>query len=161
MPAADPVFSLVPVAEADFEELATLRTSAMRESLEKVGRFDPARSRARLRDSFSPTDTFAIVVKGQRIGFIATRRDDAGLQLDHLYLAPAFQRLGVGGAVLDTVCRQADAAGLTIFVTALKQSPSNTFYQRHGFTRVAESEWDNHYARFPKTARVGAALSIP
>ena len=157
MPPAPPEFTLAPVAETDFEELAALRTAAMRESLEQLGRFDPERSRTRLRNSFSPADTSFILRDGQRIGFIATRRDETGLHLDHLYIAPACQRIGVGGAVLNALCKRADRLGLTVFVTALKASGANTFYQRHGFGCVSQSEWDNHYARPPDTFRSSAS----
>jgi len=41
--------TFVGVTLADFDELAALRIAAMRESFESVGRFDPERSRERLR----------------------------------------------------------------------------------------------------------------
>ena len=50
------------VTEADFDELASLRIAAMRESLERVGRFDPERARERLRATFDPMHTHGIVV---------------------------------------------------------------------------------------------------
>lgn len=40
------------VLESDFEELVDFRMAAMRESLERVGRFDPTRARERLRSTF-------------------------------------------------------------------------------------------------------------
>ena len=36
--------SLAPACDADLEELITLRVEAMRDSLERVGRFDPFRA---------------------------------------------------------------------------------------------------------------------
>ena len=50
-----------PVSELDLDELVSLRIVAMRESLERVGRFDPARARQRLADSFYPSDTWMIL----------------------------------------------------------------------------------------------------
>jgi len=55
---------LAPVAEGDFEELAGLRIAAMRESLERMGRFDPERARERLRSSFVPERTRFVVLGG-------------------------------------------------------------------------------------------------
>jgi len=67
-PAADdpkspdfPALQFDPVTADDFEALLAIRTAAMRPSLEPVGRFDPARSRQRLRDSFYPEHTHFIV----------------------------------------------------------------------------------------------------
>ena len=39
---------LAPVATSDFDVMLAIRIGAMRESLERLGRFDPARARERL-----------------------------------------------------------------------------------------------------------------
>ena len=44
--------TLVAAAPSDFEALLSLRIAAMRESLERIGRFDPERARQRLRATF-------------------------------------------------------------------------------------------------------------
>lgn len=46
--------------EGDAQALATIRVAAMRESLERIGRFDPDRARRRFLDTFSPDHTFHI-----------------------------------------------------------------------------------------------------
>jgi GNAT superfamily N-acetyltransferase len=141
--------TLSPVVEADFERLAELRVAAMRESLERVGRFDPERARARLRSTFSPEHTRCIMSEGEVVGFYAARPASDGWHLDHLYVHPRFQNRGIGGAVLQTIFREADAMGVPIFVGALKGSASNRFYQRHGFSKSGEGEWDIYYVRLP------------
>lgn len=138
------------VGEDDFDALADLRIAAMRESLELVGRFDPDRARQRLRATYAPQETQAILLDGARIGFYTLRRDAGALKLDHLYIAPGHQGLGVGAAVLQRVFEQADALGLAVRVGALRDSPSNRFYQRHGFVRTAEDTWDIYYERPPR-----------
>lgn len=129
----------------------------MRESLERVGRFDPARARERLRSTFQPEHTRVILVEGEKIGFYATRPTDAGLQLDHLYIHPRFQSRGLGTAILRQLCAVADAGGLTMLVGGLKESASNRFYQRHGFTLAEVGEWDNYYRRLPAATRAAHA----
>ena len=138
---------VTPVADSDFEELADLRVAAMRESLERVGRFDPVRARARLRSSFKPEHTGFIAFEGARVGFYAVIPSPEGLRLDHLYVHPDFQNRGIGRAVLQMILAEADARGVAVLVGALKESASNRFYQRHGFALVSESEWDNYYLR--------------
>jgi GrpB-like predicted nucleotidyltransferase (UPF0157 family)/GNAT superfamily N-acetyltransferase len=138
---------LVPATDADFEALVSLRIAAMRESLERIGRFEPARARERFRASFAREWTRHIEWEGQRVGFVAVKPDGDALLLDHLYIAPKFQGKGLGSAVLALVFAEADAAGKTLRVGALRESASNAFYQRHGFVKTDEAEWDIYYER--------------
>jgi GNAT superfamily N-acetyltransferase len=134
-------------APGDAEALVALRIVAMRESLERIGRFDPARARERFLSAFSPQHTRLILVDGERAGFVVVKPDGDGLLLDHLYVDPRFQNRGIGAAVLATVFAEADAQALRLRVGALRGSDSNRFYLRHGFALVKEDEWDNYYVR--------------
>jgi GNAT superfamily N-acetyltransferase len=134
----------------DAEALVALRILAMRESLERIGRFDPQRARQRFLSTFSPEHTRHIVVAGERTGFVVVKPDGDGLLLDHLYIDPRFQNRGIGAAVLQRVFAEADEAGLPLRVGALRGSDSNRFYARHGFVLVKEDEWDNYYLRLPQ-----------
>lgn len=136
---------LVPASLADLEALVSLRVEAMRPSLERLGRFDPARARARLVDGFAPELTRLVISSGELTGFVVVRPVDGALLLEHLYLRPSSQGLGIGSAVLETVLAEAAAARRALHVTALRGSESNRFYSRHGFVKVGESEWDIHY----------------
>jgi GNAT superfamily N-acetyltransferase len=142
-----PSISFSLAEQADFEELLALRLEAMQESLERLGRFDPARSRARFRASFEPKFTRHVLASGARVGFVAVKPHEDGLLLDHLYVRPAKQGLGIGAAVLAQIFAEADAARLPLRVGALRESASNRFYLRHGFEKVGESAWDIHYRR--------------
>jgi GNAT superfamily N-acetyltransferase len=138
--------------EADGEALATLRVVAMRESLERVGRFDPVRARERFLSGFSPEHTRHIVLGDTPVGFFVVKPQVNGLLLDHLYVSPVHQGAGTGAAVLATVFAEADAAGLPVFVGALRESASNRFYTKHGFALVEQSEFDNLYVRPARNA---------
>ena len=138
---------IAPVAAADFDALADIRVEAMRDSLERVGRFDADRARARLRDNFRPDCTWWIAQGGQRVGFYALRPDGQGLRLDHLYLVPAAQGQGLGGRVLQGILEDADRRGLPVSVGALRGSDANRFYRRHEFVQTGETEWDIDYLR--------------
>ncbi len=139
--------SLAPVGAADLDGLVALRVEAMRDSLERLGRFDPVRAGERLRSGFVPAATRHILAAGERVGFVVVKPQDGGLLLDHLYVRPAFQGRGIGARVLAMVFAEADALGLAIHVGALKQSGSNRFYLRNGFTEVSTGEWDIYYVR--------------
>lgn len=140
------------VTASDFDELADLRVAAMRESLERVGRFDPERARERLRKSFCPEHTQAILHAGARVGFFTFRPTEEGFQLDHLYVHPFAQSHGIGSRVMEELIARANAANLPIRVGALKESASNRFYRRHGFQPEREDTWDVYYVR-PCTGR--------
>ena len=131
----------------DADHLADLRVTAMRESLTRVGRFDLHRARARLLDNFDPKCTRHIVVDGLRAGCVVTRIRQDHLLLDHLYVLPAFQRCGVGAAVLRTVINEAALLRLPILLGALRESEANAFYARHGFVKTGEQDVDIYYVR--------------
>jgi GNAT superfamily N-acetyltransferase len=132
---------------SDFDALVTLRIAAMRESLERVGRFDPERARERLQNSFYPEHTQFIVLAGKRIGFYTFRPLADGFHLDHLYIHPSSQSRGVGSFVMQHLIAQAEEKQMPIHVGALRESASNRFYQRHGFVPVREDAWDIYYVR--------------
>ena len=136
-------------SDADAQALARLRVRAMRASLERVGRFDQARARERFLSGFAAQHTRHIVVNCERVGVVVVKARDGALVLEHLYVAPEHQGRGVGAAVLAQVFCEADALGCALHVGALRESDSNRFYRRHGFTLVDQSEFDVHYVRHP------------
>ncbi len=133
---------LTPVVAADFEAMLALRIAALRESLERLGRFDPQRARERLASQFDPACMQHIECDGQRIGFVTVLpMPDGALKLQHLYIRPGHQGQGVGRWVLDGIKRQ----GRDIHLSALRLSDANRFYLREGFVAVGESEMDIDY----------------
>lgn len=133
------------------DELVRIRIAAMRDSLTRVGRFDPDRARERFTSGFNPEYTRFINFGGLRVGFVVVKPEADSLKLDHLYIEPDYQRRGIGGKVLQTIFSTADQLGLPISVTALRDSDSNNFYQSHGFKYQDETEWDINYIRMPST----------
>jgi GNAT superfamily N-acetyltransferase len=142
--------TLAAVRADEFEELLALRIAAMRDSLERIGRFDPERARQRLRASFAPAQTRHILLDGARAGFVTVKHAERELLLDHLYVHPRYQGRQIGALVLRMIFDEADALGLPIRVGALRESGANRFYRRHGFVQVEEGEWDIYYARPPQ-----------
>ena len=138
---------LVLAQQSDLDNLVAIRIEAMRESLERIGRFDPVRARERFLSGFEARNTHYIEVSGERVGFVVVKHHPNELLLDHLYVRPNAQGSGVGSAVLTQIFKMADAAALSIKVGALKESASNRFYIRHGFQFVESSEFDNYYVR--------------
>jgi GNAT superfamily N-acetyltransferase len=136
-----------PAVPGDAEALVALRIEAMRESLARIGRFDPARARERFLAGFSPAHTRHVDANGERVGFVVTKPQADCLLLDHLYLHPAHQGRGIGSAVLEQVFEEARAMALPVRVGALRGSDANRFYIRHGFQEVERGDHDHYYIR--------------
>lgn len=134
----------------DAEALVQIRIEAMRESLERIGRFDPQRARDRFLSSFDPVFCRFVIVDGVSVGFVVAKPADRHLTLEHLYIRPQHQGRGIGSAVLDSIFADADSRSIPVKVGALRNSDSNRFYQRHGFLKIEETEWDIYYLRNPE-----------
>lgn len=158
--AAAPPFALEAASDADFEALLALRLRAMRESLERIGRYDERSARERFAAGFDPAHTRHIVAGGERVGFLALKRLSHALRLEHLAIDPPAQRRGIGSAVLRWVCDEADRELLPVELVALKGSDANRFYLRHGFVEVGEGEWDIDYLREPTTPSLRAVRAL-
>lgn len=133
--------TLAPVADADFEAMLAVRIEALRESLERLGRFDPDVARARLKSQFRPAWMQHLVVDGERVGYFTVEPCDGELRLQHLYLTPSAQGRGIGAWVIDHI----KAQGQPITLAALRDSRANGFYLRHGFKVVEEQDFDIEY----------------
>lgn len=144
--------TFLPVTPADADALVAIRIAAMRDSLERIGRFDPQRARDRFLASFDPALCRFIEAGHSRAGFYTLRPMADHWLLDHLYIVPAHQGKGIGAAVLREIFAAADERRMPVRVGALRGSDSNRFYERHGFVRTDEAEWDIYYRREPGTA---------
>jgi GNAT superfamily N-acetyltransferase len=89
---------------------------------------------------------------GRLLGFAAVYRPDAFIH--HLFVEPAFQRRGVGGALLD--CALALAGGSATLKCLRRNGGAWAFYARSGWREVEQGadEW-GPWGRF--AMRTGAA----
>ncbi len=138
-------FHFTPASEHDFSTLFELRLLTMRESLERIGRFDPQRALERFRNSFRPQYTRLICCDEQMAGCVAFGPEQDHLLLEHFYIAPDFQNRGLGSLVLNRLMREAGQAQKTIRLSTLKQSDAARFYEKHGFCKSGEDDWDIYY----------------
>jgi ribosomal protein S18 acetylase RimI-like enzyme len=92
-------------------------------------------------------------VKDQLAGCVALGPHDHDWLLEHFYIAPQFQGHGLGSLALSSLITQADQAQKTITLSVLQQSDAASFYERHGFHKTGEDEWDIYYARMPVISR--------
>lgn len=142
-----------PTTRSDADLLVSIRIAAMRESLERIGRFDPQRARERFLASFDPALCRFIEADDVRVGFVLVRPQPDHWYLDHFYILPEHQARGIGAAVLRQIIADADLQLMPIRLGALRGSESNRFYQRHGFEQTDEAEWDIYYVRRPRSPK--------
>lgn len=133
-------FRLRPATEADFESVLALSIRAMREHLERVGRFDPARRRDRMRRQFDAGILHIVEQDGTMAGCIGLDDRCAAVEIHSLFLDTHAQRQGLGEAVFHAVLAAHPARPFRIEV--LKQSPARRFWERQGFVLTGEAEFD-------------------
>jgi ribosomal protein S18 acetylase RimI-like enzyme len=86
-----------------------------------------------------PDDTRIITLSGQDIGWVEFRRAGDELFLKQLYVAPAYQRRGVGSQVLRLLLEERCKTATSMALFVLKNNPAFRFYERHGFEVVRET----------------------
>lgn len=134
-------FSLRPASPSDAGWIAELRAVVLRPDLERLGRWDPVRVRERFLNAFRPDHTFVIAVEEQVAGVIAVRPEPDALWIEHFYLAPEFQGLGLGAGVLRRIMSESkDRRPFRLNV--LQGSPARRLYERHGFVLETEDPVD-------------------
>ena len=135
-----PDFRLRPVAEADFEPLLSLSIRVLHADLERLGRFRPELRRERFRAVFQPATLSAIEVAGECIGCVGAEPRSDHLHIHAFYVQPEFQGCGLGAAVLARVTGQ--YARLPVRIEVLKGSAALGFWQRQGFRKSGEVDFD-------------------
>ena len=135
-----PDFRLRPVAEADFEPLLSLSIRVLGADLERLGRFNPELRRERFRAIFKPATLSAIEVAGECAGCIGAQPRPDHLHIHAFYVQPEFQGCGLGAAVLARVTGQ--YTRLPVRIEVLKGSAALGFWQRQGFRKSGEVDFD-------------------
>ncbi|MER7186483.1 GNAT family N-acetyltransferase [Streptomyces hyaluromycini] len=138
-----------PASDADVEAVAELRAVVLRDDLERLGRYDARRVRQRLRDGFDAARTRVIEVEGAFAGCVALRPAGDARWLEHFYLAPHVQGVGIGSAVLREVLERCDRDGVPVRLNVLQGSAARRLYERHGFLVETEDPVDVFMVRPP------------
>jgi len=148
-----------PASVADVEAVAELRAVVLRADLERLGRYDEQRVRQRLRDGFAPAHTWVIEVGGAFAGCVSLRPGEDAHWLEHFYLAPHLQGVGIGAAVLRRLLERCDRDGTRVRLNVLRGSPARRLYERHGFTLETEDPVDVFMVREPLSDNVPRSWS--
>lgn len=129
-----------PATEADFEWVLDLSIRVMRPHLERLGRFDPARRRIRMRAQFDAGGMHVIERAGTPIGCLALRPRGPAMELQSFFLDTAEQGRGLGAAIFAQL--RARHPGRGWWIEVLKESPARRFWERQGFVQTGEEPFD-------------------
>jgi GNAT superfamily N-acetyltransferase len=129
-----------PAAEADFEYVLDLSIRTMREHLERNGRFDPARRRARMRQHMDAGSLHLIERDGAVLGCLGLTERGAAMELHSVFLEPGLQGRGLGAEVFAAL--RAAHPGRPWWIEVLKGSPARRFWERQGFVLTGEAPFD-------------------
>lgn len=69
---------------------------------------------------------------GCDVGLVGIEREPQCWFLNRLYVLPAWQNHGIGGAVLRALIGDCRAAAVPLRLTVLEVNPARRFYERHG-----------------------------
>ena len=134
----DPILRPATAADAEFAYLL-LEQTMRRHALMTWGVWLEAQARAAMTADACAGRSQVIALGTVPVGLLRLDRHATHLQLEQLFLLPAYQRMGMGERVLQTVFGQARSLGLPIRLRVLQVNPAKGFYARHGFRVVHAS----------------------
>jgi len=141
---------LRPALEADFAFIYSVTEAAMRGYVEQTwGPWDPSFQWDNTRKSFHQGTYQIISVQGKAAGLVAVETHDTHLQLEKLYLLPAFQNRGIGTFLVENLIARAASEGKSLRLRVLRVNPARRLYERLGFTvtdMTAERVYMEHRA---------------
>src|SRR5690606_24008451 len=87
-----------------------------------------------------PEKNTIIMIDGEPIGCFRLERYGNYDSLDYVALLPAFQRRGIGTALIRKVMASAAVRGVPVRLSVLKANPARELYERLGFEVTG---WDD------------------
>ncbi|AZY48997.1 GNAT family N-acetyltransferase [Bordetella avium] len=97
-------------------------------------------------------DARIVLIDQQPAGLFKVHLDEEGLYVIQIQLAPAWQGLGLGARLLNTVLARADAQKLAVRLAVLKNNPARRLYERLGFLTQGENDIEYLMVRQPASA---------
>ena len=114
------------------------------------GAWDEARVQRESREDCLSPEAKVILVKDAEAGVLLVEDKSTHLQVQQIYLLPAYQRCGVGKQLMLAVLAQGRKAVKPVCLRVLRVNPAKQFYEKLGFV-VTREETDFFYMQNPAT----------
>lgn len=149
-----PAYTLRPATTTDIDALYMIHRAGMRGYIEATyGVWDEDWQRRAFDAKYSGIWTAAaytlevVLVAGEIVGYLHCEREPGKVVLANIRVTPAWQRHGLGTALVEAVI--ASAAPLPVELHVMRVNPARVLYERLGFRVVAEDETHFHMLRAP------------
>lgn len=97
--------------------------------------------RAKFAAVYLEAATSIVTLDGVDIGWLTVVREEGRIELEGIYLAPAYQRRGLGSELVRRVVVEAASSGSSLLLSAAKVNPARRLYERLGFRLVGEDAY--------------------
>jgi GNAT superfamily N-acetyltransferase len=101
--------------------------------------WDEAEQRAVFAAQWKREEVKIISVDGKDAGWLQVAELPTEIRLQKFFVAPPWQRSGIGSEVLDNLLAIWRPTGKKIVLRVLKNNPARQFYERLGFSVIAET----------------------
>ena len=133
-----PAPSLRPALSGDIEFVVDVTATTMRAHIERTwGTFDAEHTRERVLRSIEAKTCSVIQWQHQDIGVLTIMREATHIQLEQIFILPAYQNKGIGTYFIRATAQEARAAGKPLRLRVLVVNPARRLYEREGFAITA------------------------
>ncbi len=120
-----------------------LKRATMREYVAAIYGWDDDTQRRMFEAKFDPSRIRIIQLEGRDVGLLEFAEREADFFLGRIELLPAYQKDGIGSAVIVAVAVEAKAKEKSVRLQVLRSNPARRLYERLGF--LLEEETATHF----------------
>jgi putative acetyltransferase len=150
---------LRPARLEDFDYCSDLYFAEMERTIADL-KLDKAAHAASFRGRWEATEVRLIMLDGADIGWLQATTNEDALYLGQLFVAPAFQRQGIGTEVMKHLIIEATFTGRSVTLGVVKTNPALRLYRRLGFQTTNEDDRKFHMRRETGLATAGPSTLI-
>ena len=133
-----PAPSLRPALPGDVAFVVAVIATTMRAHIERTwGAFDAEQTRERVLRSIEARTCSVIQWQSRDIGVLTIVREPTHIQLEQIFILPAYQNKGIGTYFVRATAQEASAAGKPLRLRVLVVNPARRLYEREGFAITA------------------------
>ena len=127
-------------AESEHYDFALrLYLLTMQPYMHELGVWDEQQQRASFATQWKREEVWIMSVDGNDVGWLQVAELPTEIRLQKFFVLPQYQRSGIGSEVLGNLLAIWRSTGKKIVLRVLKNNPARQFYERLGFSVIAEA----------------------